>query len=129
MACQIAQSECARLLIKEGNAGVQERNSKTDWVPLHEAALRGHIECCKVLLQFNAPLRPRTQDKDTPRDLAMRYGKNTIVELLGNNISTVSVALIVYHNLDTADVNYPSARTKTSQWLHSWCDRTVKRCS
>ena len=84
MACQFNQSECALLLIKEGKAGVQERNSKSEWVPLHEAAFRGHIECCKVLLQHNAPLRPRTKDMETPRDLAMRYNYNVVVELLGN---------------------------------------------
>lgn len=108
MACQHNQSDCALLLIKDGNAGVQERNSKTDWVPLHETALRGSVDCCKVLLQYYAPVRPRTQDKDTPRELAVRYNKTAIVELL-----------------DTADMNYPLPRTKTAQWLHRRCDRTV----
>ena len=86
MACQNGQSECTLLLIKSGNAGVQERNSKTDWVALHEAALRGHVDCCKVLLQFRAPLRPRTPDNDTPRELALRYKRNKVVELFGKTI-------------------------------------------
>ena len=62
---------------------MQERNSKTDWVPLHETALRGSVDCCRVLLQNHAPVRPRTQDKDTPRELAIRYNKTAIVELIG----------------------------------------------
>ena len=62
---------------------MQERNSKTDWVPLHETALRGCVDCCKVLLQNYAPIRPRTQDKDIPRELAQRYNKTAVVELLG----------------------------------------------
>lgn len=83
VACQNGQHECAGLLVMEGKAGVQERNSKTDWVALHEAALRGHDECCKVLLRYHAPLRPRTPDNDKPRDLAQRYGKTKVMELLG----------------------------------------------
>ena len=98
MACQCNQSECTLLLIKDASAGVQERNSKTDWVPLHEAAFRGHVECCKVLLQFNAPLRPRTQDKDTPRDLALRYNRNVVMELLGNDgtVYVVCCSCVMY---------------------------------
>ena len=32
---------------------------------------------------LNAPLRPRTPDEDTPRDLAVRYKQKEVVELLG----------------------------------------------
>ena len=98
MACQCNQADCALVLIKEGKAGVQERNSKSEWVPLHEAAFRGHLDCCKVLLQYNAPLRPRTKDMETPRDLAMRYNKNVVVELLGNVSNEIVICcLFVIH--------------------------------
>ena len=72
-----------KLLVETGNADVQERNAMTGWVALHEAAMRGNLESVKCLLQFNAPLRPRTPDEDTPRDLAVRYKQQTVVELLG----------------------------------------------
>ena len=44
---------------------------------------RGHVECVKVLLQLNAPLRPRTPEEDTPKELANRYKQKEVVELLG----------------------------------------------
>ena len=55
------------------------------WVALHEASFRGHVEICKLLLSLNAPLRPRTPapDEDTPRELAVRYKQDKVVELLG----------------------------------------------
>ena len=53
------------------------------WVALHEAAMRGNIESVKCLLQLNAPLRPRTPNEDTPRDIAVQYKQQAVVELLG----------------------------------------------
>ena len=32
---------------------------------------------------LNAPLRPRTPDEDTPRELAIRYKQKEVVELIG----------------------------------------------
>ena len=72
-----------RMLIELGRADVQERNSSTGWVALHEAAFRGHIESVKILLFFNAPIQPRTPEGDFPRDLAQRYSKKKVVDLLG----------------------------------------------
>ena len=39
------------------------------------------------LLLLNAPLRPRTPDEDTPRELANRYKQREVVELLGEGES------------------------------------------
>lgn len=50
---------------------------------LHEAAFRGHVDVCMALIQLNAPLRPRTPDEDTPKELATRYKHREVVELLG----------------------------------------------
>ena len=60
-------------------------SSLLGWVALHEAAFRGNIECCKALLSLNAPLRPRTPapDEDTPRDIAVRYKQDKVINLLG----------------------------------------------
>ncbi len=71
------------MLVEKGGADVQDRNATTGWVALHEAAFRGHVDCVKVLLQLNAPLRPRTPEEDTPKELATRYKQKEVVELLG----------------------------------------------
>jgi tyrosine-protein kinase len=95
-----------RLLVEVGRADVQERNSSTGWVALHEAAFRGHLESARMLIFLNAPIQPRTQEDDFPRDLAHRYGKKNVVELL-----------------DYALTNYPLPRTNSNDWLHKRCDR------
>ena len=61
-----------------------------------------------MLLLLNAPIRPRTPDEDTPRELAARYKQKEVVELL-----------------EWASQNYPKPRTKTSDWLHKESDRAV----
>lgn len=82
-ACAAGHVEAARLLITQGHADVQDRSKSNGWVPLHEAAVRGTIDCCQLLLSFHASMHPRTIEGDTPRDLALRYGKHEVVEFLG----------------------------------------------
>ncbi len=62
---------------------MQERSLLNGWVPLHEAAMRGNVECCMLLLSFHASMHPRSIEGDTPRDLALRYGKTDVAECLG----------------------------------------------
>ena len=83
LASRNGYTDAIRLLVDKGGADVQERNATTGWVALHEAAFRGHTECVKMLLQLNAPLRPRTPEEDTPKELAVRYKQKDIVDLLG----------------------------------------------
>jgi hypothetical protein len=64
----------------------------------------------QALLQLNAPLRPRTPDEDTPKELASRYKQKEVVELL-----------------EWAAVDYPKPRTTTAEWLHKATDRNVSR--
>jgi tyrosine-protein kinase len=108
LAARNGHHDIIKLLVEVGGADVQERNTTTGWVALHEAAFRGNVECCKVLLSFNAPLRPRTPapDEDTPRELAYRYKQEKVVQLL-----------------DWVAQNYPKPRTNTSEWLHKVLDR------
>eukprot|EP00794_Sanderia_malayensis_P011308 gene11308-12490_t len=105
-ACAGGYVNCANILITQGHADVQERSLLNGWVPLHEAAMRGNIDCCNLLLSFHASMHPRTVEGDTPRDLALRYGKAEVAEFLDN---------------------YPVSPPKTSpsQWLHQNLDRTT----
>lgn len=61
-----------------------------------------------MLLQLNAPLRPRTPDEDTPKELASRYKNYDVVEVL-----------------EWASQNYPKPRTTTNEFLHKAIDRNV----
>ena len=62
-----------------------------------------------MLLQLNAPLRPRTPDEDTPKELATRYKQREVVELL-----------------EWAAQNYPKPRSSTTEFLHKAIDRNVR---
>ncbi|KAI5712841.1 hypothetical protein M8J75_011667 [Diaphorina citri] len=73
-ACQSNLPSTVRILITAGGANVQLRNTKTGRVPLHEAASGGHKDVVLVLMALNAPIRPRTQDNETPAELARQAG-------------------------------------------------------
>ena len=64
----------------------------------------------QVLLHLNAPLRPRTPDEDTPKELATRYKHPEVVELL-----------------EWAADHYPKPRTTTNEFLHKAIDRNVRK--
>lgn len=61
------------MLIQEGNANVNERNPKSGWIPIHQAAYKGHLECIRILLDYHSPYLPRAEDESTPLDLAENY--------------------------------------------------------
>jgi ankyrin repeat protein len=56
----MGQCETARCLLGVGGADPTLRHELTQWVPLHEAAWRGHLDCVAVLLDYFSPVRPRT---------------------------------------------------------------------
>lgn len=58
------------------------RHPRTGWVPLHEAAMKGHAGCVKELIMHGAPCHPRSADNDTPLDLARRYEHSHVVMYL-----------------------------------------------
>ena len=105
--------EVIRALI-EGGANVQERNATTQWVALHEAAFRGNVEACEMLLFMNSPVQPRTLDGELPRSLAKRYGKTEVVKLLGKCGVLSRIAL------------YTSAHYCSSMYNHCLCMCKVK---
>ncbi|XP_008468361.1 tyrosine-protein kinase Shark [Diaphorina citri] len=81
-ACQSNLPSTVRILITAGGANVQLRNTKTGRVPLHEAASGGHKDVVLVLMALNAPIRPRTQDNETPAELARQAGHLEVERLL-----------------------------------------------
>ena len=89
-------------MIFQGGADVQERCPLNGWVPLHEAASQGHLDCVKVLLALHAPLRPRTDREETPLALAERH--SDVVHLLEN-------------------YKCPRERSTRADWFHESLDR------
>jgi len=55
-----------------------------EWYLLHEVAMRGYLDCVKVLLSFNASLHPRTPEGDTPKDLAARFSHLNVEIFFGS---------------------------------------------
>lgn len=72
-----------RLLIEFGGVSPQTRDSNTNHVPLHDAAILGHSDIISALLLCKAPLRPRTRDNETPLDLARKFGHKKCCQILG----------------------------------------------
>uniref|UniRef100_A0A8D8PSK7 Tyrosine-protein kinase n=1 Tax=Cacopsylla melanoneura TaxID=428564 RepID=A0A8D8PSK7_9HEMI len=83
-ACQSNLPSTVRILITAGGVNVQLRNTKTGWVPLHVAASMGHKDVVLVLLSLDTPVRPRTQDNETPADLARQGGHFEVERILQN---------------------------------------------
>ncbi|XP_071442937.1 tyrosine-protein kinase Shark isoform X2 [Hetaerina americana] len=105
-ACQMNLPSTVRTLVQMGGANVQVRNTETGWVPLHEAAYRGHVEVVRALLALDAPAHPRTPgggDK-TPADLAAEGDFTECEEILRN-------------------YKPPSAKSNRKEWYHGSISR------
>ncbi|EAX96514.1 hypothetical protein TVAG_148660 [Trichomonas vaginalis G3] len=64
---------------------VNERNSD-EWTPLHNAASNGQIDACKLLLsQPGIDLNPTNNHNETPLDLAIKKGYQTVIDYLRQN--------------------------------------------
>lgn len=103
-ACQMNLPDTVAILVEKGGANVQIRNTQTNWVPLHEAASRGHIDVVKTLISLCAPLRPRTSDKETPACLAERNGYFDCAKILDNFVC-------------------PEPKTTKADWYHGTVGR------
>ena len=86
VACQSYQVEALKILLR-AQANPTIRNNISSWCPLHEAAWKGHVESCKILLEAGSPLKPRTNLAETPADLARANReaatRKSMVELCG----------------------------------------------
>ncbi|KAL1122185.1 hypothetical protein AAG570_003590 [Ranatra chinensis] len=103
-ACQLNLLKTVKVLVYSGGANVQIRNSETGWVPLHEAASRGHIDIVEYLLSMNAPCRPRTSNNETPEQLAESNGHFQCAYILKSYIG-------------------PQPRSHREDWYHGTLDR------
>ncbi|XP_035700493.1 tyrosine-protein kinase Shark isoform X3 [Folsomia candida] len=74
-ACINNLPDTVRILLQDGNANPQIRRNDNGWVPMHEAAFRGHLMCVAILREYYAPLRPRTLDHKLPIHLAIEENK------------------------------------------------------
>ncbi|KRT79627.1 Ankyrin repeat-containing protein [Oryctes borbonicus] len=93
-----------RLLVQVGNANIQARNTENGWVPLHEAASRGHKEVVKQLLSLNGPVNPRTKKNFLPSQLARL-----------NNHHECAIILENYRT--------PNPKTHRNNWFHGTLGR------
>ncbi|XP_041355788.1 tyrosine-protein kinase HTK16-like [Gigantopelta aegis] len=72
------------ILMSKGHSNAQERCPHNGWVPMHEAAMKGYINCIKMLVKFNAASFPRSKNNETPWDLAEKYGRRDCVQFFGS---------------------------------------------
>lgn len=80
-ACVGENASTVRLLIKVGKCDPQMRCPQTSWVALHEAAMRGNVECVKTLLELHATPFPRNDNKETPVDVAEKYRRLDVIRV------------------------------------------------
>ncbi|XP_065166490.1 tyrosine-protein kinase Shark-like [Atheta coriaria] len=103
-ACRNNLVATVNVLVREGKANIQARNTENDWVPLHEAANAGHKKIIQELLSLNAPVRPRTKNNELPIDLARTNGHFDCVAIL-------------------EEYTAPKTKTNMSQWYHGTLNR------
>ncbi|PVD18899.1 hypothetical protein C0Q70_21457 [Pomacea canaliculata] len=103
-ACVGHRASTVRLLIKSGHCDPHMRCPQNGWVALHEAAMRGNVECVKALLELNATPYPRNDDRETPVDVAKKYGRLDVIKVFEN-------------------YRPPEAKTSRKDWFHPELDR------
>jgi len=109
-ACQADRPYSVRTLLEKGGANPTIRNELTQWVPLHEAAWKGNLECISVLLEFSAPTKPRTPKNETPADLARAAGHQEVAVFLDKYP-------ITFPESDIIDWYHPNVDRKTALML------------
>jgi hypothetical protein len=72
-------------LLSIRNINVNVKDDWNGWTPLHWAALKGHIEIARLLLQNGAEVNAKDYDGRTPLHFAASQGKVDILHLLVEN--------------------------------------------
>ncbi|KAK3603679.1 hypothetical protein CHS0354_023276 [Potamilus streckersoni] len=107
--CATNKAGLIPILVNDGHATLTDRCPTSGWLPIHEAAFKGHAECLMILLNFHSPYYPRADDGKTPLDIARSYDKTECVSIL--------------ENFDS-----PGIKTKKSDWFHPELDRSGAQC-
>ncbi|CAF4932328.1 unnamed protein product [Rotaria sp. Silwood1] len=71
------------LLIKRIHADIDVRNPFNLYAPIHCAAANNHLEAIGIIIAHDSPLRPLTEDGETPYDLAVKQNGTECAEKLG----------------------------------------------
>ncbi len=84
----LPKPQIVSLLLKLGtdpnvqtNALNPDTQEPFNYTPLHWAAKNGHLESAKVLLSHGADLSLTNINEDTPLDLALRWGQDSVIKL------------------------------------------------
>lgn len=74
-------------MLVDAGACINVRNTYTERVPLHEAAINDNFEAVKLLLELGGPYMPRCVRDITPAQFARYFDHTTVAEYLGNTFS------------------------------------------
>merc|ERR1712188_340674 len=81
VAAEWGSTDTTRLLLEAG-ASTSHTSNVSLLTPLHRAAKRGKLGCCKHLLEYGASESARDSKGQTPLDLAVAAGHDEVVSLL-----------------------------------------------
>jgi len=81
VAAEWGSTDTTRLLLEAG-ASTSHTSNVSLLTPLHRAAKRGKLGCCKHLLEYGASKSARDSKGQTPLDLAVAAGHDEVVSLL-----------------------------------------------
>ncbi|GFS27667.1 tyrosine-protein kinase [Elysia marginata] len=104
-ACMNNSVKSAKILVSHAPSCVHEKSPVSGWVPLHAAAMCGHTQCAKILLDVHAALFPRGWQKETPLDVTEKYRRNRCHEFLENYTEKLVL------------------KSTEAEWLHPELDR------
>lgn len=112
-------------MVQVGSANIQARNTENGWVPLHEAASRGHKEVVKQLLSLNAPVNPRTKTNFLPSQLARNNNHIECAIILGKLFLFDWKASVVQKYVYRREIQ-KSEPENSSESMVSWDSRPTR---